>query len=169
SLPLTQEHFRREKLWNGLPADWDTSWKTYWASPRGVGWRDVGFMRGNIPWFYDATQESLATQGNQHFNSTEGRVQVAVDRFARGFTSNLTEVLFFIDLWSAGLDKVIFYETDDASNQRLRFVRLRRTPRGHIDRLDLGDRRYDFAVDDEGVVTEILRLPPPAADGSAGR
>lgn len=170
SRPLTQEHFRQEKLWNGVPADWDAAWKEYWKSPRGAGWREFGFMRGNIPWFYDATQESLATQGNQHFNSTEGRVQVAADRFTRGFKSNLTEVLFFIDLWSAGLDKVVFYETDDASNQVLRFVRIRRTPRGHIDRLDLGDRRYEFAVDDEGVVTEILHLPPPAPRaGSTGR
>jgi hypothetical protein len=167
---LTQEHFRRENLWNGESAAWDVAWKDYWQSPRGAGWREFGFMRGNIPWFYDSPQESLATQGNQHFNSTEGRVQVAADRFTRGFRSNLTEVLFFIDLWSAGLGKVIFYETDDASNQVLRFVHLRRTPQGHIDRLDLGDRRYDFAVDDEGVVTEILHLPPPAPGaGSTGR
>lgn len=168
SLAATQEHFRRENLWNGEPDDWDAAWKAYWKSPRGAEWREFGFMRGNINWFYTAPQETLATQGNQHFNSTEGRLQVAAERFTNGFKGNLTEVLFFIDVWSAGLDKVIFYENDNASNQVLRFVRLRRTPLGHIDRLDLGDRRYDFAVDEEGVVTEILHLPPPPAAEDAG-
>ena len=167
SLAATQEHFRRENLWNGELGDWDAAWRAYWKSPRGADWRAFGFMRGNINWFYTAPQETLATQGNQHFNSTEGRLQVAAERFANGFKGNLTEVLFFIDVWSAGLDKVIFYENDNASNQVLRFVRLRRTPLGHINRLDLGDRRYEFAVDEEGVVTEILHLPPPpAAEGT---
>lgn len=164
SLAATQEHFRRENLWNGTPADWDAAWRAYWKSPRGAPWRAFGFMRGNINWFYTAPQETLATQANQHFNSTEGRLQVAAERFTNGYRGNLTEVVSFIDIWSVGLDKALFYENDDASNQVLRFVRLRRTPLGHIDRLDLGDRHYEFAVDDEGVVTGILHLPPAPAE-----
>jgi len=160
SRDLTRARFREAGLWNGEQGTWDAAWKAYWAGPPGAGWREFGFMRGNIPWFYDSPQESLATQGNQHWNSTEGRLQVAADRWLRGYTSNLTEVLFFIDLWSAGLDKGLFFETDDASNQVIRFVRLGRTAAGHVDRIDLGDRRYEFAVDADGVVTDIRHLPP---------
>lgn len=157
----TRAHFRDAGLWDGRDDSWKEAWQAYWEKPPGSDWRNYGFMRGDIPFFYESPQESLATQGNQHWNSTEGRLQVAADRWLRGYKSNLTEVLFFIDLWSAGLDKGQFFETDDASNQVIRFVRFGRTPAGHIDSIDLGDRRYEFVVDDAGVVTEIRHLPPP--------
>ena len=161
SQELTRARFREAGLWDGRDDSWKQAWTASWQKPPGSDWRAFGFMRGDIPFFYDAPQESLATQGNQHWNSTEGRLQVAADRWLRGYRSNLTEVLFFIDLWSAGLDKGQFVETDDASNQVIRFVRFGRTPAGHIESIDLGDRRYAFAVDDAGVVTDIRHLPPP--------
>lgn len=157
----TRAHFRAAGLWDGRDDSWKQAWDAYWQKPPGADWRAYGFMRGDIPFFYASPQESLATQGNQHWNSTEGRLQVAADRWLRGYRSNLTEVLFFIDLWSAGLDKGQFVETDDASNQVIRFVRFGRTPAGHIESIDLGDRRYAFGVDEEGIVTEIRHLPPP--------
>ncbi len=116
-------------------------------------------MRGNIPWFYDAVQESLATQGNQHWNTTEGRLEVAIDRWMNGYKSNLTEVLFFLDIWSVGLSKTLFYETDDACNQVIRFAKLGRTNSGAIHRIDLGDRFYHFSVDDMGTVIDVLHVP----------
>jgi hypothetical protein len=161
SQELTRARFREAGLWDGRDDSWKQAWTASWQKPPGSDWRAYGFMRGDIPFFYESPQESLATQGNQHWNSTEGRLQVAADRWLRGYRSNLTEVLFFIDLWSAGLDKGQFVETDDASNQVIRFVRFGRTPAGHIESIDLGDRRYAFAVDDSGVVTDIRHLPPP--------
>jgi len=152
----TREHFRQAGLWDGQRSTWDAAWKAYWDGDRGKGWREMGFMRGNIPWFYSAPQESLATQGNQHWNSTEGRIEVAIDRFRRGYASNLTEVLFFLDVWSLGLPKAKFYEIDNASRQVISYVKLRRTPKGCIDRIDLRDRYYEFTVDDNGVVTGIV-------------
>jgi len=156
---LTREHFRQAGLWDGAKGTWDAAWKDYWKSPRGSGWAQFGFMRGNIAWFYGAPQESLATQGNQHWNSTEGRIQVALDRWARGYRSNLTEVLLFLDIWSLGMDKVKFCENDNACNQVISFARLRRNRHGYIDRIDLGDRAYEFVVDDKGVATEVVRVP----------
>jgi hypothetical protein len=49
-----------------------------------------------------------------------------------------------------------FYEVDNASRQVLSFARLRRTPQGYIDRIDLGDRYYEFKVDAQGVTTEVI-------------
>ncbi len=162
SMSLTQTHFREAGLWDGDSSQWEAAWKKYWSTPPGSDWRQFGFMRGNIDWFYVATQESLATQGNQYWNSTEGRLQVAVDRWNRGYRSNLTEVLFFLDIWSLGLNKIKFYENDNACNQVISFARLRRNSQGYIDRIDLGDRYYQFVVDDQGVATEIVHAPENA-------
>lgn len=159
SWDLTREHFRQAGLWDGNKATWDAAWKKYWATPLGSGWAQFGFMRGNIAWFYGAPQESLATQGNQYWNSTEGRIEVALDRWRRGYKSDLTEVLFFLDVWSLGLDKIKFYENDDACNQVICFARLHRNRHGYIDRIDLGDRFYEFLADQKGVVTDVVHAP----------
>jgi len=155
----TKQHFREAGLWNGQRADWDAAWKKYWSELPGSGWREFGFMRGNIPWFYGAPQESLATQGNQYWNSTEGRVQVAVHRWNLGYKSNLTEVLFYLDIWSLGFDKVKFYETDNVCNRVVFFAQLRRKTKGYIDRIDFPDRHYEFVVDEKGVVTDVVHTP----------
>jgi hypothetical protein len=116
-------------------------------------------MRGGNDWFLGAPQESLATQGNQHWNSTEGRLQVATDRFRRGYPSNLSEVLLFLDIWSVGLPKVRLCENDNANNQVFRYAQVRRTAQGAIDRVDLGERYYEFEVDASGTVTKIVHAP----------
>jgi hypothetical protein len=159
SWDLTKAHFREAGLWDGTPATWDAAWKRYWETSPGKEWRAFGFMRGGVDWFYGAPQESLATQGNLFWNSTEGRLQVALDRWQRGFRSNLTEVLFYLDVWSVGLNKVKFVENEHACNQVIRFAQLRRNGRGYIDRIDLGDRYYEFTVDDQGLVTGIIHKP----------
>ena len=162
SWDLTQGHFREAGLWNGDKSQWDATWKKYWTISPGSEWRQFGFMRGNIVWFYGAPQESLATQGNQHWNSTEGRLEVALDRWNRGYRSNLTEVLLFLDIWSLGLNKIKFYENDNACNQVISFARLGRNSNGCINRIDLDDRYYQFDVDDKGVATGIVHVPDAA-------
>ncbi|MBI1369953.1 MAG: hypothetical protein GC162_15025 [Planctomycetes bacterium] len=159
SMKLTQEHFKEAGLWDGEGKTWDEAWKQYWSKPPGSEWKEFGFMRGNVAWFLVTSQESLASQGNQYFNSGEGRIQVAIDRFRRGYKSNLTEVLFFMDIWSVGLDKMKLYENDNACNQIIRFVKLGRNAQGYIDRVDFGDHAYEFKVDERGVVTEIIAAP----------
>jgi hypothetical protein len=159
SMDLTRRHFKEAGLWDGSQATWEAAWKKYWAAPPGSGWRQFGFMRGNIDWFYSAPQESLATQGNQFWNSAEGRLEVAIARWNKGYTSNLTEVLFFLDIWSLGLGKMKFYEVDNACNQAICFARLGRNGKGYINRIDLGDRYYQFDVDGKGVVKGIVHVP----------
>lgn len=159
SQSLTQAHFREVGLWNGAASDWDAAWKKYWTTSPGAEWRQFGFMRGNTDWFYGAVQESLATQGNQYWNTTEGRLRVAIDRWHRGYRSNLTEVLFFLDVWSLGLNKIKFSENDNACNQTISFAQLGRNPQGYINRIDLGDRYYEFVVDEKGIATELVHAP----------
>ncbi|MBI5834354.1 MAG: VCBS repeat-containing protein [Armatimonadetes bacterium] len=162
SWDATREHFKEAGLWDGDAAHWDAALKAWWESPAGKAQRDFGFMRGGIDWFLGAPQESLATQGNQHWNSTEGRLQVAIDRFRRGFRGNVDQVLLMLDLWSVGLDKVRFCENDNANNQVFRYAQVHRTPQGCIDRIDLGGGRvYEFAVDAQGLTTGIVKAPQP--------
>ena len=52
-----------------------------------------------------------------------------------------------------------FYEVDNACNQVIAFARLGRNAKGYIDRVDLGDRYYQFEVDDKGVVKAIVHVP----------
>lgn len=54
---------------------------------------------------------------------------------------------------------VKFYENDNACNQVISFARLGRNPKGYINRIDLGDRYYQFVVDDKGVATGIVHVP----------
>ena len=159
SWELTKQHFRERGLWDGDAKTWDAAWKKYWSEGMGADWARYGFMRGNISWFYGAPQESLATQGNQFWNSTEGRIEVAIDRWKRGFKSNLAEVLFYMEVWSLGLDKMKFCENDNACRQVFSFAKLRRNAHGYIDRVDLGDRYYEFAVDEQGAITRLLHVP----------
>ena len=84
---------------------------------------------------------------------------MAIARWNKGYTSNLTEVLFFLDIWSLGLEKMKFYEIDNACNQVICFARLGRNGKGCINRIDLGDRYYQFDVDDKGVVTGVVHVP----------
>jgi hypothetical protein len=155
----TREHFKSAGLWDGDAAHWDAALKRFWETGPGRGWREFGFMRGGIDWFLAAPQESLATQGNQHWNSTEGRLQVAIERFRKGYPSNLGEVLLFIEIWSVGMDKVRFSENDNANNQVFSYAKVRRTAGGYIDRIDLGDRYYEFAIGQDGAVTAIKHAP----------
>lgn len=158
---LTKQHFKDSNLWDGDEKSWDATLKKYWAEGRGAEWSQLGFMRGNIMFFYNAPQESLATQGNQYWNSTEGRLEVAIDRYKRGFKSNLSEVLFFMEIWSLGLDKLTFCENDNACRQVYAFAKLRRNKDGYIDQINLGDRYYEFAIDEHGRVTDLLHVPEP--------
>ena len=107
-----------------------------------------------LPGSLSALEMEIKRRIGERFS--RGRIEVAIDRFRRGYASNITEVLFFLDVWSLGLDKAKFYEIDNASRQVISYVKLRRTPKGCIDRIDLRDRYYEFTVDDNGVVTGIV-------------
>ena len=157
----TMQHLQSIGRWDGDPATRKQAWEDYWKTSPGSNWRQYGFMCGNVNWFYGAPQETLATQGNEYFNSTEGRLIVAIDRYRRGFTSNITEVLFFMDLWSMRQDKIKLYEVDGDANQTISFATLKRNEHGFIEAVQIDDRRYAFEVDDQGVVTAVQEALEP--------
>lgn len=156
----TKERFQEKGLWDGS-SSWDDAWEAYWKD---CGYRELSFMRGNIDWFIKAKQETLATQANHHWAGSEARLAGAIDRFNRGFKSNINEVVLYLDFLSAGLNKLPMYQTKPTKNPpRANFVVekawLDRNDKGYITRVTIGPRVYDFEVDDRGKVTGIKSHP----------
>lgn len=156
----TRERFIDKKLWDGS-SPWEEAWNDYWDN---CEYKDLTFMRGNIGWFMGAKQESLATQANHHWAGSEARLVGAIDRYNRGYKANLTEVLLFLDIVSAGLNKIPMYHFEMTQNpNRVEFkvdkAWLERNDRGHVTKVTIGPRVYDFDVDERGKVTGIKSHP----------
>ncbi|MEI8211933.1 MAG: tandem-95 repeat protein [Planctomycetota bacterium] len=166
SVPLTQEHWRNQGWWNGTDS-WRSTYTDFFNSGLGKDWNKRGFMRGDIAWFLDNPQESLATQGNQYWNSGEGRLQVAINRWYQGYDTNITEVLFFMDVLSLGLSKILLCENDGYSDQVISFAKLSRNQWGFIDGVFVNGREYRFSVDNKGKVTQVLSPLAPNVSMSA--
>jgi hypothetical protein len=124
-------------------------------------------MRGNIDWFLDNSQESLATQANHHWANAWGRLIGAADRFRRAtgaglgpLRANINEVVTFIDFQSAGMNKVNLFETKYQASPQLvtytnHYAELERDDRGYLQRITVEGQVYDLQVDERGVVTNL--------------
>jgi hypothetical protein len=160
SMSLTQNYWMSKGWWNGTD-DWNITRRNFYTKGPGAFWNTYGFMRGDIEWFTINPQESLATQGNQFWNSGEGRIQAALDRWRRGYDTNITEVLHFMDIQSKGRNKMKLWENNDANDQVISYAQLYRNGQGYINGVDVNGRSYRFVVDNTGVVTAAL--PPDIA------
>ena len=177
----TQSNFLAKGYWDGVSADWNTAWSNYWATGVGAAFKGYSFMRGGIDWFMGAPQESLATQGNQHWANALGRLIGATDRFRRAsgaglgpLKANINEVVTFIDYQSAGMNRVNLFDTKTQSsplqvNWIDHYADLERNDSGFIQRITVEAQTYDLTVDANGVVTDmscsITFLQPDALIG----
>ena len=155
----TQDHFTQSGYWNSASETWDDAWDAYWATGPGAPLRDLNFMRGDIGWFLDNSQESLATQANQHWADSEGRIIGAIDRFRRGYAPNITEVMTFLDFISVGMNRIPMFDIDTASGSatwQIDYADVERDHQGHITRLQMAGRDYVFYVDTQGVYVNVI-------------
>ena len=163
----TKAHFQSHGYWDGVEDNWDGDFEEYWESGPGSAWNDRAWMRGDLGWFLDTTQESLATQANQHWSHSEGRIVGAIARWRAAeaenlemLKANLTEVVTFLDIVSAGMNKVMLYDPsgvqDPYPHTSYAPTRawLERDERGYITKISVEDRTYEFAVDAKGVITD---------------
>jgi hypothetical protein len=164
----TRDHFQQAGLWNTATQTWEQAWDAYWVTGPGSAWRNLSFMRGSIDWFFGAPQESLATQGNHRWMHSEGRLVGAIDRWRRGIENgidpmkaNITEVTTFLDFVSAGLNKVVMYDTHGVqtpyphATYAITHAWLNRNDKGYITKVTVNDHIYDFVVDTDGIVTDV--------------
>lgn len=159
---LTQEKFKEKGLWDGK-ADWNETWKAYWKQ---CPYRGKTFMRGDIDWFLGSQQETLATQANHHWARSEARLIGAILRYELGFKANINEVVHYLDVLSAGLNKLHMYHPVGLNNpNRVDFrsdtAWLVRNDKGYITDVIIGDRTYSFEVNDKGRTVGIKSHPFP--------
>lgn len=157
---LTQKKFQELGLWDGK-AKWDDVWKAYWKK---CPYRGKTFMRGDIDWFLGATQETLATQANHHWARSEARLIGAILRYKLGYSANINEVVQYLDILSAGLNKVHMYHPVGLTKPnrvdfRTEHAWLVRNDKGYITEVVIGKRRYIFQVDDKGRTVGVVANP----------
>ena len=158
---MTRERFRERGYWDGKNENWDAAWKSYWEQ---CPYRDKVFMRGQIDWFLNSQQETFATQANHHWARSEARLTGAILRYLQGYKSNINEVVFFIDILSAGQNKLPFFHTRGEGNPpmvnfNVEYAWLTRNDRGHITDIRIGNRHYGFEVAENGRVTGLRCYP----------
>ena len=178
----TKAHFLADGYWDGNEANWATDWAAYWATGPGSAWRDLAFMRGGIDWFLAAPQESLATQANQSWAGGEPRLIGAIDRYNRGVTqgiapmkANINEVVHFLDVNSAGLNKIVMLDTTGVMTPYPHAqydnvtAWLERDDTGYVTRITTSTGRiYDLTYESHGILTSFqinFTLPGPAVPG----
>ncbi|MBN2292983.1 MAG: cadherin-like domain-containing protein [Pirellulales bacterium] len=168
----TKDHFEQTGLWNPGTQTWDEAWDNYWTIGTGADFRHPSFMRGSIDWFLENPQESLATQANQHWVDSEGRIIGAVDRFGRGYTSNLSEVLTFLDFLSIGMNRIPMFDIDAGDGEAIwnvSYANLQRNNLGYITRLYVNGHVYEFEVDEYGIYFGVVTHPTVISIARAGQ
>ena len=160
-LNLTKERFRERGYWDGKNENWGTAWQEYWKkSP----YRNKVFMRGDIDWFLGSQQETFATQANHHWARSESRLIGAILRYLQGYKSNINEVVFFLDVLSAGQNKLAMLHPWGEGNPPMvnfnpEYAWLTRNDKGYITDIRIGDRHYGFEVNENGRVTGLRTYP----------
>lgn len=160
-LNLTKERFKQRGLWDGKNETWNDTWKAYWQN---CPYRNKVFMRGDIGWFLSSQQETLATQANHHWARSESRLIGAILRCLQGYKSNINEVVFYLDVLSAGQNKLPMLHPWGSGkptlvNFNVEYAWLTRNDKGYITDVRIGDRHYGFTVDDNGRVVGLRTYP----------
>lgn len=160
-LNLTQERFKQRGLWDGKKETWADTWKAYWQK---CPYRNKVFMRGDIDWFLGSQQETLATQANHHWARSESRLIGAILRYLQGYKSNINEVVFYLDVLSAGQNKLpMLHPWGSGSptlvNFNVEYAWLTRNDQGYITDVRIGDRHYGFTIDEKGRVIGLRTYP----------
>ncbi|AQT69177.1 hypothetical protein STSP2_02364 [Anaerohalosphaera lusitana] len=164
----TKAHFQDQEYWDGDTASWSDAWDAYWTSGPGSAWRYFSIIRGDISANLTMPQESLATIGNNDWANTEGLLIGAVDRWRRGVESGIepikicpTHVLRYLDFKSAGLNKMVMYDTHGIQSPYPQATYdiypawLQRDDKGFITKVTVNGHVYDFVLDANGIVTDV--------------
>lgn len=81
---------------------------------------------------------------------------MAINRWYRGYASDVTDVLMHMDVLSQGFDMMQRCENDGFSDRVVAFASLGRNQWGSIDRVTVNGTTYRFAVNDQRRVTGLL-------------
>lgn len=157
----TQALFKERGYWSGDLKTWDDEWYDYWLSSRGVErnneWlRQAGPVnRRGIPFFIKAPQEILAGFANIYFEDSQALLDLCLDKWKNGYKEPINQFILFVDIYSKG-DRSVFYKEDPNLYITSHEVVLKRSKVGHITEIQTPNGNYQFEIDDNGIVTEIM-------------
>lgn len=165
NLQLTKLKFKEVGLWDGIDANWNTAWNDYWSKGYGSTFKGLSVMRIDVLFFLNTIQESLSTQGNQHWANGVGRLIGAAQRYIIGNTTgpiemkaNINEVVTFIDIISCGMNRINLVETKSVSKSVIwynHYADLERNEKGYITSIKVDGLKYQYYYNDIGIVTDF--------------
>lgn len=160
-VPATKSNFLASGYWDGVEEHWDDAYDAYWASGPGAPY-NRHWLRDNLLTCIRSSQESFATLANQYFTSSAVMLDLAVVRWNEGILSCINQFLFFADVYAMGDNVTYFYRVDTAARVTRTAVALQRDSHGHISGLTTPDKHYEFRLDTEGNVLDLLISPADA-------
>ena len=157
-LPTTQSNFLARGYWDGVAENWDDAYDAYWDSGAGAPY-NRHWLRNNLTTCLNSPQEAFATLANQYFTSGDIMLQLALSRWDEGITSCINQLLFFADVYSLRSNETFFYRVNTTGLVTRSIIRLQRDSLNHICGLTTTNTHYEFLVDMEGNVLDILQAP----------
>ncbi len=157
----TKAQFQSQGYWDGIDGNWQNAWNNFWISGPGHNYNDH-WLRNNLKLMCEAPQESFATLANQYFTDSAIMLDLCCRRWDRGITCCINQFLYFADIYSLGSSTTYFYQIDTQGNLSRTTVPLTRDTYGHIESLDINGMTYEFTLDAEGNVLEIVK---PESEG----
>ncbi len=163
----TKKRFQTAGHWDGMATSWDKAWEQYWLTGPGQK-RNFNVCRNEttyrpprfgIPFFLETRQEAIASLANQYFTDSDYMFRFALDRYRRGTTGTLDEWLLMADVYSMDGQTTWLYkhENGDVNLQR-HSTPLERDAQGHIRRITVDGRDYEFELDPEGLVERVFEI-----------
>lgn len=157
--PATQARFESLGYWDGDPVTWTAAWNAFWSTGPGHALQE-NWLRNNLQLSVEAPQEAFATLANQYFTDSALMVELAQRRFERGIPHGADQLVLFLEVYTQGLEpyiqgglRVPFYRIDPEGELTVTTAHLRRDARGHLSRIEHGDRVHLLTLDEEGFVT----------------
>lgn len=131
-----------------------------------AGDNDLKYLRSMFggQFFQNAPQEFFASISNQYFASTRRTLDLAIQRLNTGvaghvYSEPLNQFLFFADVYSRGTTSVPFYTMDSSGVFTVETAKATRELNGFLDSLELGDRRWTFAIGADGNSSSVVVGP----------
>ncbi len=160
----TKARFHSEGYWDGIEANWNSAWNSFWSTGPGFTYND-NWLRNNLQLMIEAPQESFATLSNQYFTNSVTMLDLCIRRWNRGIHSCINQFLFFVDVYSQDSETTFFYCIDAEAKLTRTPVSLTRDGHGHIQSLTVNGATYGFTLDVDGNVTGIELPEDSDGDG----
>ena len=131
-----------------------------------AGSNDSKYLRSMVggQFFQNAPQEFFASISNQYFANTQRTLDLAIQRLNVGvagqtYSEPLNQFLFFADVYSRGSNSVPFYTMDSNGFFTVESAKATRDLNGFLDSLEVGDRRWTFAIGTDGNASSVVAGP----------